>query len=235
MSRADFWTIASYVAITKGIRSANIRDGCTFREAYCLYDVPDFEGESEWGRVDCNAEDYTTTDEHTFPDANFASEESTTYFNETFGLNEQETVALLGAHTLGGAAPTASGYAGTWVEGEISVVNEKFFDLMLNDTVEWTNREVRNSGKWQFDGADSDGDVGFMLNSDFALLYDLELDDDNVAQCSVNLDDADLCSDSPTASYVRAYEGQTQTWIDDFWVALKKMQAAGTSSLAGME
>ena len=33
-----------------------------------------------------------------------------TYFADNFGFNENETVALMGAHTLGGAATANSGH-----------------------------------------------------------------------------------------------------------------------------
>merc|ERR1712226_950308 len=94
------------------------------------------------------------------------------------------------------------------------------------------NREIgRNTGKWQFTGTEDGANRAFMLNSDFGLLYDLELNADGEAQCSVEQGSANMCSDAPTASAMRAYQGNTAAWVTDFYTALKKLQSAGSATL----
>ena len=41
----------------------------------------------------------------------------------------------MGAHTLGGAAPDASGYAGVWVPDEALMFNEGFYSAMIDSSL----------------------------------------------------------------------------------------------------
>ena len=49
------------------------------------------------------------------------------FFAFEFGFNENETVALLGAHTLGRASSDNSGVSGTWVVGEANFFNNEYY------------------------------------------------------------------------------------------------------------
>ena len=45
----------------------------------------------------------------------------------------------MGAHSLGGALPTNSGYAGKWTGGQNPGFNELFYLNMVNATNKWVN------------------------------------------------------------------------------------------------
>ena len=44
-----------------------------------------------------------------------------------YGFNENEVVALMGAHTLGEANKANSGYSGPWVKGEKYYFNNNYY------------------------------------------------------------------------------------------------------------
>ena len=86
------------------------------------------------------------------------------------GFDDQEIVALSGAHALGRCHEEASGYWGPWTFAETTFSNE-YFRLLLEET--WTLKTTHNGRKWkgpdQFE--DSSGKL-MMLPSDVALLWD---------------------------------------------------------------
>jgi len=67
------------------------------------------------------------------------------FFKDAFGFNVKETVALLGAHTLGKAHRNDSGFDGNWVEkGDLTFDNE-YYKLMISDEVDWRNEVLFTS------------------------------------------------------------------------------------------
>ena len=63
----------------------------------------------------------------------------------------------MGAHTLGGGMPQHSGHTGVFVEGESTWFNNKYFRIMLDQEVDWS--QVISTGtpenevlKWRWDG-----------------------------------------------------------------------------------
>ena len=59
--------------------------------------------------------------------------------------------------------------------------------------------------KWQFEGIDSDGETAsIMLNTDFEVFYELELDEDSQAGCDVQ-SDALTCQKSETYDIANQY------------------------------
>ena len=45
----------------------------------------------------------------------------------------------MGAHTFGGANATFSGYAGMWVIGEAFMFNTKYYEMILDSSITFTN------------------------------------------------------------------------------------------------
>ena len=54
------------------------------------------------------------------------------------GFNDQEIVALAGAHSLGRCYTTRSGYSGPWTRSEFTFSNEYYRELIENT---WTVSE----------------------------------------------------------------------------------------------
>lgn len=86
------------------------------------------------------------------------------------GFNDQEIVALSGAHALGRCHPTSSGYKGPWSFAPTTFSNE-YFRLLLEE--DWKVKTKDGGKKWtgpvQYE--DKTGEL-MMLPSDIALIKD---------------------------------------------------------------
>jgi len=88
------------------------------------------------------------------------------------GFNDQEIVALSGAHALGRCHTNASGYWGPWTRAETTFSNE-YFRLLVEE--KWTVKKTHEGKPWtgplQYESKDG---TLMMLPSDLALLSDPE-------------------------------------------------------------
>lgn len=94
---------------------------------------------------------------------------TSTHIRETFtrmGFNDQETVALLGAHGLGRCHKKFSGWEGKWTSDPINFDNE-FFKVLLQDT--WEVETVPETGREQYTNRNK---TLMMLNTDLELIRD---------------------------------------------------------------
>lgn len=159
------------------------------------------------GRVDALDPSAVTPDGR-LPDADKGSSEKTRKgLRETFnrmGFNDQEIVALSGAHALGRCHATSSGYVGPWTPTP-TVFNNLYFSLLLN--VKWTPNEKITSQGGKFQYQDPTGKL-MMLPSDLALIEDPEF-----------------------MKYVQLYAKDQKTFFKDFSVAFQKLEELGTKDL----
>ena len=105
MSRADFWAFAANQAIIHTRKEVN--DNAT------LPNIPNY-----FGRIDCSTSpdlNNTITEHKEFPSAISGWSDTFNWMNTQFNVNIDETVALLGAHTIGRLHPEDSGFGGPWV------------------------------------------------------------------------------------------------------------------------
>jgi len=120
------------------------------------------------GRIDKD-ESFTTPDGR-LPDADKGSVPATIqHLRDIFyrqGFNDQEIVALSGAHALGRCYSTRSGYDGPWTRAPTTFSNEFYRELLENA---WTVKQW--DGPFQFE--DPTGDL-MMLPSDMAMIWDKE-------------------------------------------------------------
>ncbi|KAK9466220.1 heme peroxidase [Lipomyces arxii] len=142
ISYSDLWTLAGVVAI----------------EAMGGPKIP-------WkaGRVD-DIDDRYVPPNGRLPDASQGAAHIRSIFYR-MGFNDQEIVALSGAHNLGRCHADRSGFEGPWVPNPIRFTNT-YFKLLLHR--EWHKRK-NSAGVEQFN--DEDNDL-MMLPTDMALVSD---------------------------------------------------------------
>ena len=119
----------------------------TLNNADCEEDdcqVPDSGLVFQWGRVDCDTAPYTDVNVG-LPSATLAHTDvgnsihrniilnfifqMLSFFAAEFGFDANETVALMGAHTLGRASSDNFGFSGTWIVGEANLFNNEYYKV----------------------------------------------------------------------------------------------------------
>lgn len=113
------------------------------------------------------------------------------------GFNDQEIVALLGAHALGRAHPDRSGFDGPW-DFSPTVFTNEFYKLLLSE--KWVHRKW--SGPDQF--TDNSSKSLMMLPTDMSLIKDKEF-----------------------KKYVELYAKDNDTFFKDFSDAFVKLLELG--------
>lgn len=127
------------------------------------------------GREDADSGE-TSPQTDVLPNADMGSRVHTTqHVRDVFyrmGFNDQEIVALLGAHAMGRCYTDRSGYWGPWTNAETTFSNE-YFRLLLEER--WSPKLSHNGKPWtgpdQFE--DASGQL-MMLPSDMVLVADPE-------------------------------------------------------------
>ncbi|KAI9207359.1 heme peroxidase [Polychytrium aggregatum] len=147
ISTADLWTLA-------GVTAIEVMGGPK---------IP-------WkpGRLDKNERSVTKTEippNGRLPDASQGSQHIRDVFNR-MGFNDQEIVALSGAHALGRCHTDRSGYKGPWTFNPTRFSNQ-YFVLLKN--VKWTKKQWDGPEQYQ-----DPHDELMMLPTDMALLWDPE-------------------------------------------------------------
>jgi cytochrome c peroxidase len=121
------------------------------------------------------------------------------------GFNDQEIVALSGAHALGRCHTTASGYDGPWTPTP-TVFNNSYFTILSN--LKWVPKEW--DGPFQYVNAPS-GQL-MMLPTDLVLLKDPSF-----------------------LKYVKTYAKDGNKFNEDFAKAFQKLEELGTKKLTPTE
>lgn len=110
------------------------------------------------------------------PDADKGDPRSTAthlrYIFNRMGMNDQEIVALSGAHGLGACHTDRSGFWGPWTRAPTTISTEYYRELLENTwTIKTTHKGKPWNGPTQFE--DPTGDL-MMLPSDIVLIQDKE-------------------------------------------------------------
>jgi len=213
ISRADFWALAGITAVDKGIEISNeacLEDDCAVPESGLVF---------QWGRQDCSTSPSTTVDVG-LPGSLIDHDGVMDFFFNEFGFDANETVALMGAHTLGQMHPENSGHNGMWTPSETTSFNNKFFKNLVDPSITYRHRAISEKIQWNSQG------VAFMLNVDVALYIDIQVDADGESSC-----DFTTCEAAPTATAVEAFAASNEVWIPAFTDVFTKMLAHGSAEL----
>jgi catalase (peroxidase I) len=131
LSRADFWQLASQVALVRGGLNRKCHEDkhkdCTF-----------FDIQFWWGRKDCKTSPNHHHDDDT-GDAHGDFDENYRVLNGYFDLNDKEIVAILGAHSLGGAEKKDSGFQYNWQKNELTFDNQYYQNMI---SLPYTHEDV---------------------------------------------------------------------------------------------
>jgi len=217
LSRADMWAILGVWAVQQTIDNSNSNG----------INVPDLAINYTFGRVDCETAPYSS-DVEKFPSSTFNYQEIMSFFSEEFGFSPLEVTALMGAHTLGNAEITNSGFHGTWVQGEAGQFNNKYYSNMLVDAgVDWKLRQ-RPCTKLVDSSLCSDGQTtgwqyfasgtGFNLVADMALVQDFSVSQDGKPDC-----DYSSCDLSDSYSDVEDLAASNDYFIQEFGKVYEKV------------
>jgi cytochrome c peroxidase len=122
------------------------------------------------GRSDAQAPASPKEDKRFSPDGRLPdAAKGAQHYRDVFyrmGLNDQEIVALMAAHSTGRCHTTSSGFDGAWTRSPTTFSNEFFKELLNN---QWSKRKWKGPEQY----TDPTGDL-MMLPSDLALIEDPE-------------------------------------------------------------
>merc|ERR1711964_505921 len=111
------------------------------------------------------------------------------------GFNDQEIIALIGAHALGHCHSDRSGYVGPWTHDPYSFTNE-YFTLLLN--YKWQHKPGATPPQYE----DADTKTLMMLPIEIALLSDATFKQ----QCQKYSADGDLFFKDFSKAYQKLME-----------------------------
>ena len=145
------------------------------------------------GRDDCSRDGQETDRKENFPGPNMQNvNEVWAFFKKAFGLTLKETVALMGAHSLGKLRSKNSGFEGPWIadvvqKGGANILDSRYYLEIV--AVPWFMKKMKQCPKrhqWQRNGPSMGwGNTAnginpqpdnVLISSDAALAVNLELD-----------------------------------------------------------
>ena len=228
LSRADFYALSAVVALNRSTASA-----------------PDkFLGLNNFkvGREDCRTSPVEIQDVDP-PKGTDGTTKTFDFFKNQFGFKLKESVALLGAHTLGRCHLQNSGFVGSWVDETFSTVPPDQFDLaptsvldnsyyrMFIDIVPWFQVTINGTNKqWQLPSHQIPNDqlspseqTTLLLNSDMANSWVIKpVDKFGTVSCAPTSNTIP-CRHSDAHVHARSFARSNSLWVAEFSKAFNRM------------
>lgn len=223
LSRADLWILIAFRAI---YISAN-HPGLT-------QPILNF----KFGRVNC-AEGALLDELEILPSSvgNWGRVQGTF---QKFNFTNREIIALMGAHSLGGAKTNISGFEG-WFNKNLTIFDNSYFKNLMNKTLDYKNVAIGEKYQWNstYDRCTSEFNdrkckiiagpkARMMLNTDMCLYKDFQADEKGKASCDyktcgLNLDTANFVEEFAT------YEVEFKKAFGDVFVKMAEFGYSQTS------
>jgi len=222
LSRADVWALAGFTAA----------EVAQYKKNYIPFPL-------EWiGRVDveeCSTGDIAglleaNCDE--FPSPNLATPGLLEFMDETFCFGNEETTAIMGAHTLGEARPENSGFEGIggWVPNMNKLDNQYYQQVLLSG---WKQIFIDNEDpipdryQWIKGGNGPTDKKTFMLDSDLAIAVDFSGNLKPTGEVTCPLQGRRSCPFAGLRDLAVEYAQDNELWVRDFQKAYAKMLVTG--------
>lgn len=227
MSRADFYILSAVTGLEESLNFNNVNLTSNFLSPVTF--------NFKYGRCDCPTSPSTSVDLG-FPSGHLDYQGVIDFFRKEFSFNVKESVAIMGAHTLGGASGAkGSGFDGFWKEGATAAarLNNRYYSLLADRNLTWQHVDrslVTGFGeeRWQWEAGKTPEGVPapFMLNADVSLIKDIKPNSNGQSSCQFN-----TCSDSPSAIIVEEFAKDGNSWLTEFVKVWDKMVAKGARKL----
>jgi catalase (peroxidase I) len=203
-SRADFWVIAAF-AIVKAAGGP---------------DMP-----FQQGRIDCVPP--TTKPIGLLPNPQTGWQPVFDAFVTRMGFTVRDTVALIGAHTLGRCKPQNTGYKFAWDGTPTQFDNQFYLDLLNGGWNRMLNPE-NGTSQWNTFPMPSPPLSPFvMLDTDMALRYT----DPGLGECLNTTSQAICQNNAATLTFVNQYASDQSVWHADFSTAYVRLTSLGAANL----
>jgi hypothetical protein len=135
ISRADLWQLASLVSLQYAVA---IDGPAGYISKSLSLDA------FKWGRKDCPTSPHAPTETaEDFPMSIVGYQPTVNFFQQRFGFNPKQTLALMGVHSLGNAKRRNSGFAGAWSHKREALSNRYYNHLT---DFSWTQMAINQVG-----------------------------------------------------------------------------------------
>eukprot|EP00457_Paulinella_chromatophora_P003932 gb/GEZN01003941.1/.p1 GENE.gb/GEZN01003941.1/~~gb/GEZN01003941.1/.p1 ORF type:complete len:530 (-),score=63.70 gb/GEZN01003941.1/:389-1978(-) len=181
----------------------------------------------KWGRTECATS--SARPRNSLPTAHWGRDEILPFFRNRLGFSTIETIALLGAHSIGRGQVANSGFEGTW-DRTPTLLDNLYFQDMVNDNIQWERARVGSSGVlfWKPKGIALDT---MMLDADVGMFWRVcGLNPGACNFCQITHDSSG-CQPFQELDIAKSFAANNNVFLSQFRAAFIKMQELGQIGL----